>query len=89
MERAVRDLNIETIKACHEKARKMGFAPMDEKPGYDQIGLRGKAAVIERATEKILILPCLIIDKEGRPWVRIKWPRNGFHTDYYNLGWKA
>lgn len=82
------ELSYELIKEAHEDAALMGFHDLQSKPGYDQIGQKGQAYVIDRGTRECEVIPCKIVDRDGRPWIRPRYPHGGRSSDYLLIGWK-
>lgn len=85
----VREIPFDVIQDMRWEANRMGFWPASEIPGYDLIGKRGEAALIERATEELVILRMKIVERNGRPWVHTYKPRDRKHYEYVFLGWRA
>ena len=80
-------LSDELVWSEHDRAANMGFWGMSHRPGYDQIGMDGEAYLIDRTTKSPLIIQCKIIEREGRPFVRIHYP-NKDYKNYMLIGWR-
>lgn len=81
------ELSADAIREARDIAEALGYLLMREKPGYDQIGQKGEAYVVDRATGEPKVVPCRIIERDGRPYVRPKWPKDSH--DYYIIGWRV